>query len=121
MSSKAKPETANHIIGAVGKAPPNILHVDTARFAHHLESWDASEDDKAEYLTLIWRIVCQFVDIGYGIHPLSSATQESCGQASEKTGHGAAVPENVLESRGRRSIEEIYNAASKRAAEREES
>ena len=121
MNSKAKSETASHIVGAVGTAPPNILHVDTARFAHHLESWDASEDEKAEYLTLIWRIVVQFVDIGYGIHPLSSATQESCGQASEKTGHGAAAPENGLESRGKRSIEEIYNAAGKRPAEREKS
>lgn len=121
MNSKAKSETASHIVGAVGTAPPNILHVDTARFAHHLESWDASGDEKAEYLTLIWRIVVQFVDIGYGIHPLSSATQESCGQASEKTGHGAAAPENGLESRGKRSIQETYNAAAGCAAEREKS
>ena len=121
MNDLITPLVPNGSDGASGAEPSNILSVDLARFGHHLDHWDVSEYEKAEYLGLVWQIVCQFVDLGYGIHPLIAATRKSCGQSPETADGGAPAPGNAVNSRGNQRIGEIDNVAIERAAEREES
>lgn len=106
---------------STGADPSNILSVDLSRFGHHLDHWDVSEYEKAEYLGLVWQIVCQFVDLGYGIHPLNAAAQQSCGQSPEIAGDGARAVGNAVNLESNQSIGITDNAATERAAEREES
>lgn len=121
MNDPAPPPKPKHSFSAASANPPKRLGVDAERFQHHLDQWDVSAEEKAAYLELVWQIVCQFVDLGYGIHPLNTAMQQSCGQGLENAGHGAHAPANTVDSKGHHSIEGTGKAAAECAAEREES
>lgn len=80
MNDHAEPPKPNIDVAVAHTKPPGTLSFDPELFIHHLESWEGSDEEKAEYLELVWQIVVQFVDLGFGIHPLSAAMQKSCGQ-----------------------------------------
>lgn len=55
---------------------PLTIQFDAYEFLHHLEECDLTEEQKIEYLQTVWSIVLQFVDLGFGLHPI----QQACGQ-----------------------------------------
>lgn len=55
------------------------IQFDAAEFVHFLEDADLSSAQKIEYVRMIWDIVLQFVDLGFGLHPI----QQACGQFDE--------------------------------------
>ena len=60
--------------------PPKLaIQFDAREFAHFLADVDATEAQKLEYIETLWTIVLQFIDMGFGIHPL----QQACGQFDE--------------------------------------
>ena len=63
---------------------PASVSFDAAEFMHFLADTDWSNDEKSEYLALVWEIVCEFVALGFDVHPLQQA-QENCGKPT-KTG-----------------------------------
>ncbi len=70
------------------------VEIDYEEYLRFLEDDDISEADKRELLGLLWSIVCEFVAMGFGVHPVQQA-QESCGKPEENTpkpaqsnGHG---------------------------------
>ncbi|MEM0922126.1 MAG: hypothetical protein AAGI13_03725 [Pseudomonadota bacterium] len=71
---------------------PRILHVDVERFQHHLDGTDLSEAEKAEYLHIIWSILLEFMDLGYGVHP----PQQSCGQEPGVETQSSAATSDLL-------------------------
>lgn len=73
---------------------PRILHVDVERFQHHLDDTDLSEAEKAEYLHIIWSILLEFMDLGYGVHPL----QQSCGQDGGNASDSRAAAHDLVSS-----------------------
>ncbi|WP_370335306.1 hypothetical protein [Parvularcula marina] len=52
---------------------------DFERYAEHLADLDLTDDQAREMLAIMWDIMVQFVDLGFGVHPV----QQSCGQADE--------------------------------------
>lgn len=72
-----------------------VIEVDYERYAHFLDDSDLSEDQKREFLQALWTIIVNFVDLGFGVHPLQqagqNAGQEACGQVDE------IVPESPAE------------------------
>jgi len=60
------------------RGPPQTLALqfDAQEFAHFLDESDLTREQKLEYIRTIWSIVLQFIDMGFGIHPL----QQACGQ-----------------------------------------
>tara|TARA_R110000787_G_scaffold16622_17_gene50539 strand:+ start:36659 stop:37039 length:381 start_codon:yes stop_codon:yes gene_type:complete len=67
-----------------GKAEPlapnrNSVEFDVAEFMHFLEGTDWTDAEKAEYIALVWNIICEFVALGFGVHPIQQA-QEGCGK-----------------------------------------
>lgn len=64
------------------RGPPQklALQFDAQEFAHFLDESDLTHDQKLEYIQTIWSIVLQFIDMGFGIHPL----QQACGQFAEE-------------------------------------
>lgn len=71
---------------AVDSNPPpssaSTLSFDAVAFMHFLEETDWSEEEKAEYLVLIWEIVCEFVALGFDVHPIQQA-RKACGKPCE--------------------------------------
>lgn len=121
MKKRTKPTEAKHLFYASGAASPKILSVDAELFQRRLDHWAVSDTEKAEYLDIVWQIVCQFVDLGYGIHPLKSSAQQSCGQHLRNSDNGEFDPENSVASKRKRSTEQACNVAFQCAAEKEES
>lgn len=63
----------------------NAVFVDYDLYAHFLDDSDLTEEQKREVLQLLWNIVCEFVSLGWGVHPLQQALddKEACGKPSE--------------------------------------
>lgn len=61
--------------------PKLAIQFDAQEFAHFLDETDLTEDQKRAYIQTIWTIVLQFVDLGFGIHPIQTALgPQACGQ-----------------------------------------
>ena len=56
-----------------------VITVDYELYAHYLEDTDLSEEEKREFLQTLWNIVCEFVAMGFGVHPVQQA-KENCGK-----------------------------------------
>lgn len=73
---------SNEALGAepsqVKTSAPGVAF-DVNEFTHFLSETDWSEAEKIEYATLVWEIVCEFVAMGFALHPLQLA-QESSGK-----------------------------------------
>lgn len=61
------------------------LTIDIERYQSYLDSADMSEADKRLFIEALWSIIMNFVDLGFGIHPL----QEVCGKVGENEDCGA--------------------------------
>lgn len=60
--------------------PTFLLEVD--EFQHYLDHSGMSELEKEEALQTIWNMVCEFVMIGFNVHPVQQAKDT---EASEST------------------------------------
>lgn len=56
-----------------------VVNVDYERYAHHLDSADLTDAQKQEFLETLWNIICEFVSLGFGVHPLQQK-RDSCGK-----------------------------------------
>ncbi|TYC51889.1 hypothetical protein FMN50_20225 [Rhodobacterales bacterium] len=54
----------------------NVLQVDFEKYMHFLDDPSISDDQKQEFLETIWSILLQFVDLGFGIHPMQQVIEE---------------------------------------------
>lgn len=62
--------------------PPSIT-VDWDRYGQYLEESDLSDAEKRAFLETLWSIVVSFVDLGFGVHPVQQACENSCAQSAE--------------------------------------
>ena len=61
------------------KTGKSVVFVDAAKYQHMLDESGLDEAQKEEVLQALWSIIVAFVDLGFGVAPLS----QSCGQAHE--------------------------------------
>lgn len=52
------------------------LTVDWDTYGKMLEDSDLTEEQKREFIETLWSIVVNFVDLGFGIHPLQQASEQ---------------------------------------------
>ncbi len=102
-------ERSSHVpVGSTCRGSATIKF-DAREFFHFLEDTNWSEAQKTEYATLVWEIVCEFVAMGYALHPLQLA-QESSG----KLGPAGFLPSKsgagVLDSKHQSLIREFISA-----------
>ncbi len=57
----------------IGNEHYKTLIFDVEKYQALLDSDDIPEDKKVELLETLWAIMVQFVDMGFGIHPLQNA------------------------------------------------
>jgi hypothetical protein len=52
------------------------IEVDYERYAKMLDASDLNEDQKREFLETLWQVIVQFVDLGFGVHPLQAVQSD---------------------------------------------
>lgn len=50
-----------------------VIELDVAYYQQFLDDADITDAQKRELIETLWTIVIQFVDLGFGIHPLQQA------------------------------------------------
>ena len=76
------------------RSPP-VITVDYEKYEHFLEDSDLSEEQKREFLQTLWEVICTFVSLGFGVHPVQQA-QNACGKAEETAPKPAlSMPDRV--------------------------
>ncbi len=79
-----KPKDLKPVMRQEGGAPhPLVLSIDCAKYEHYLEDSNLTEGQKQEFLQALWNIIVNFVDLGFGVHPVQRAIAASCGKEQE--------------------------------------
>jgi hypothetical protein len=55
---------------------PPTLSIDVDLYQHYLDNSDLTDAQKQELLQTLWNIICEFVRLGYGVHPLQKILPE---------------------------------------------
>ena len=74
--------------------------VDYEKYFHFLEDADISDQDKRELLQTLWGIICEFVTLGFGVHPVQEA-QKPCGKREEISAKPSLTAPNRVEWEGK--------------------
>ena len=97
--------------------------VDYEKYLHFLEDADISDQDKREFLQTLWGIICEFVSLGFGVHPVQQAqkpcgkrdpvqqAQKPCGKREEISAKPSLTAPNGVELRGKAIAKSIDDAA----------
>ena len=85
------------------------LSIDVELYQHYLDNSGLSEAQKVELLETMWGIVCEFVMMGFNVHPVQQAQQSCAKDASLSSSFTqAALPK--LESK-KKSLSQVFAAA----------
>lgn len=106
-----------HTPSATGKLS---LTLDYDLFDHYLADADLTEDQKREFITVMWNLVVEMMSLGIEIHPVQQA-QATCGKLSEDHTNPPNFAAEMVQSKGPLIETDFSNAAtgeSQKAAER---
>ncbi|OSQ47045.1 hypothetical protein [Thalassospira alkalitolerans] len=84
----------------------NSVEFDAVEFMHFLEETDWTDEEKAEYIALVWNIICEFVALGFGVHPIQKA-QEDCGKRTPSSMQSPLAAAAVVNSSHSNLIEKF--------------
>jgi hypothetical protein len=74
------------------------LTLDVALYQHYLDGSDLTNAEKNELLETLWSIICEFVRLGFGVHPVQQVTQEPCGKLEIPTLNATQTDLSALDS-----------------------
>ena len=55
--------------------PNHYSSFDPREYLHHFEDADMTEEQKIEYIELVWNMMSEFAAIGWGVHPVQQAME----------------------------------------------
>jgi hypothetical protein len=76
-------EGSKNKTSGAGSVSPPTLTIDWELYGKYLDESDLSDAEKCEFLETLWSIVVNFVDLGFGVHPLQQVTDNACAQQAE--------------------------------------
>jgi len=97
-----------------------VITVDYEKYAPLLDDPDLSEDQKREFLQALWNIITNFVDLGFGVHPVQLACGESknsCGESAKNHAGNTIEPKSALQSKDTHITERSSNHRANRTEE----
>ncbi len=56
---------------------PTLTTIDLDYYQRYLDDANLTDEQKKELLETLWGIICEFVRIGYGVHPLQEIAPEA--------------------------------------------
>lgn len=54
--------------------PTRVVEIDVMRYQHLLDDPDLTDEQKRVFLEALWSIMIDFVDLGFGVHPMQEVT-----------------------------------------------
>lgn len=66
--------------------PPKTLALDVEKYQHMLDNEDLTETEKQALLGMLWNVVCEFVMLGFHVHPLQQISGDKTADSSAFTG-----------------------------------
>jgi len=72
------------------------LTLDVDLYQRYLDESDLTDAQKKELLETLWSIICEFVRLGYGVHPLQQILPETGGKAAQ-TSTALPLPDVIME------------------------
>ncbi len=90
--------------------PP--LTFDAQEYWHFVEDYDMTDKAKHKLLEAIWSIVVEFVDIGFGVHPI----QQACGKLDGRSSNAAILEPGMVDSLGNLIDDESKDKAEQETA-----
>ncbi|MDJ0685161.1 MAG: hypothetical protein QNJ84_10695 [Alphaproteobacteria bacterium] len=101
-------------------APPT-LKIDYEKYLRFLEHTEMSDTEKIACIDAHWRVICEFVKLGFNIHPVQVA-EKACGKRAKHGDERASQPENAVHYLRHHILENHSTGAGTQGAlEREES
>lgn len=81
-------EPAHDVVSSLQAAAKRpVITLDVSLFEEYLADSDLTDDQKHEFLTVLWSIIVGFADLGFGIDPVQQALQDgACEQIAENGG-----------------------------------
>lgn len=73
------------------------LSIDVQHYQKYLDDSSISDKDKQELLETLWDIICELVQLGYGVHPLQNIDNE-CGESIEKQEDSTLLSADMVNS-----------------------
>lgn len=106
------PQPAIHHTGAGRPA----LTLDVSLYEHYLAESDLTDEEKHEFLQTLWNIICEFVMLGYGVHPLQQVENgRGC-----SSGNGSFLTLDMLELEDHQITDKFKDAAKTEKSRRKE-
>jgi len=93
--------------------------VDIARYQALLDGEDLTDDQKRQFLETLWQIIVQFVDLGFGVHPLQAVQKD--GEDGSISLEDALARMVDLDSSRKTQVDRIGPAHARSARMKEES
>jgi hypothetical protein len=109
----------NHSIHNTQNSRP-VITFDYSLYDHYLEDTGLSEDQKREFLEIMWALIVEIMSLGFDVHPVQQA-QAACGKLSESRANLATPRKNKVKSKDQfleTDFIDAANGSARRAAER---
>lgn len=101
----------NIINNIISRSPAPAVTLDYKLYEHFLEDTALSEDQKREFLAALWSIICEFVAMGFEVHPVQQA-QIACGKLDENRTNPPVLAVNEVNCEGSILATDFKKAAS---------
>lgn len=82
------------------RVTPKTLTLDVEQYQHYLDECDMSETEKQEFTETMWHLVCEFIQLGFKIHPLQQGGS-TFGKLPETGEHATLLKPDIIESDGK--------------------
>ena len=70
-----------------------VMKINVEHYQRYLDDTNISDDEKEELLETLWSIICELVELGYGVHPL----QENCGESNKEVANSSLLSPDMLD------------------------
>lgn len=87
-----------------------IITVDVEKYEHLLEDPDLTDEQRAEFLQTMWNIIVNFVDLGFGVHPVQQVLELPCGKDKNISSKATLTATNELISNDRKLCDNFINS-----------
>ena len=84
--------------------------LDVEKYERYLEESDLTDEQKKEFLQTLWNIICEFVLLGFDVHPLQQAMEAPCGKNIKNHTKPALRNKNKIELNHEKPIGDFVTA-----------
>lgn len=77
-----------------GNEPASKFNFDAEKYLAQAKDFDMSEEEKVELLTILWDIMCRFVELGFGLDSISILGEQISQKPNDEVGSVVEYKDN---------------------------